>query len=218
MSLGQWGGWVELGAIIYLTTLTPRSAGRLCCHPEFLSHIRHLISFFLPRCPIYGAAIVRRASDVRMKPRAAIYDFTTEPRPTLFEDAESFNSSLRHLDWAGRASPIRLLVVLEGLSPDWTAPLQEHLQVPPSVISLHKKWPSDHAAGNCRVALGESPNRHAILRYRQPLPFRVKEKQKGMVALTRSLPSSLMAATTNQRRLPILLLRCARSSRRHPNH
>ena len=174
---------------------------KLCCFPEFLSHIPPLISCFLRRYSIYDAAILSRASDARMKTRAAIYEFHSESpkqsfpnefrtQVTVFESADDFQTSLEAWYWSrDRSTSTKgTLVVLEGLSADWTQPLLHYLDVPPSVISLHREWPGNHAAGKCRVPLGETPDRHAILRYRQPLPFRLRRKQKGMLAHTSPPP------------------------------
>ncbi|KAF9770843.1 hypothetical protein IL306_011554 [Fusarium sp. DS 682] len=113
-----------------------------------------------------------------MAGRAAIFDFTNNLPTSLFDDPAAFADSLRNQFVSPKLAGVRLLVVLEGLSPDWTAPLETYLEVPPSVIALHREWPGDHATGKCRVPLGESPDRHAILRYRQPLPFRLRRKRK----------------------------------------
>ena len=147
-----------------------------------------------------------------MKTRAAIYEFHNifpEQRfpnefqnSTLFESRDAFQRSLEAWDWSRDRpdSPYGTLVVLEGLSADWTEPLSNSLGVPPSVISLHREWPGNHAAGKCRVPLGETPDRHAILRYRQPLPFRLRRKRKGMLAHTPPPPfgSSRMQLLTRE--------------------
>lgn len=69
------------------------------------------------------------------------------------------------------------LIVLEDLSREWVEALGPRLGIPVSVFALHWANPIDHVNGEVRVPIGESPTRHFILNYRQPLPFSILSRE-----------------------------------------
>jgi hypothetical protein len=71
----------------------------------------------------------------------------------------------------------RILIVLEDLSSSWVEFLGPQLGIPVSVFALHWSNPIDHVSGEVQVPLGESPGRHFILNYRQPLPIVINGRE-----------------------------------------
>ncbi|KAF2681940.1 hypothetical protein K458DRAFT_75582 [Lentithecium fluviatile CBS 122367] len=97
-----------------------------------------------------------------------------------------FDGSINHirtnlLDSLERRDPNEvLLFVLEDLGADWVNVLQELVQIPAYVFGLHWMHPNDHVLGKAKTPLGQDPEQHFILNYRQPLPFRTRRRDIGL--------------------------------------
>jgi hypothetical protein len=112
------------------------------------------------------------------KGRAAMLVYSTEKsfitryeRPSQLS-ADLNNSLLQKVRKQGR-----ILIVLEDLSSSWVEFLGPQLGIPVSVFALHWSNPIDHVSGEVQVPLGETPGRHFILNYRQPLPIVINGRE-----------------------------------------
>ena len=74
----------------------------------------------------------------------------------------------------------RDLIVLEDLSRSSVEALGPRLGIPVSVFALHWANPIDHVNSEVRVPIGESPDRHFILNYRQSLPFSILDRNQDI--------------------------------------
>jgi hypothetical protein len=104
-----------------------------------------------------------------------------EPDGITFESTED-------LDWAVRQlkSPVRpgspaqffehQLVILEDLGKEWVKKVAELFQVPLEVFAYHEVSPGDYATGRARLPLGERPEQHFFLPYRETLPWKIDEQ------------------------------------------
>jgi len=107
------------------------------------------------------------------RPKAA---FFSSNRSVVYDEDSATKSFVPYLqkNIQNKSRDGVCLLIVEGLNRDVVEMLNVELQVPNYVFELHRMHPNDHVLGVSRIPVGESPNNHFILNYRQPLPFRSK--------------------------------------------
>lgn len=107
--------------------------------------------------------------------------YDKEPHGATFESIEDLDWAVRQLGPSvGRGSPAQFfehqLVILEDLGKEWVERVAELFQVPLEVFAYHEISPGDYATGRARLPLGERPEQHFFLPYRETLPWKILEQ------------------------------------------
>lgn len=109
--------------------------------------------------------------------RAAII---TGDGPLVWEPTpKGLGKALKKIEHDTRHTNDSSLLILEDLGASWIEEIRGVLDIPAYVLALHWMHPDDHILGTAKVPLGQDPERHFILNYRQPLPFRVTRRESG---------------------------------------
>lgn len=106
---------------------------------------------------------------------------TTEDMPAdkerlVHSDPEKLKEEL---DKKKNVSKGGMLVILEDMGREFVEELGSCFDIPPDVFALHWARPEHHVLGQARLPVGEIPQRHFALHYRQYLPFRLRESNSS---------------------------------------
>ena len=69
----------------------------------------------------------------------------------------------------------RVLVILEDLGREFVERFGSQMGIPVHVFALHWARPEHHVLGQARLPVGQPPEQHFVLHYRQYLPFRLTD-------------------------------------------
>lgn len=133
--------------------------------------------------------------------RAAVIDFSGTASSEIYKNSREFDKRLESCENLLSGKGGKFLIILEDLSRDWVEPLAIRIGVPVSVFALHRADPEDHFLGKARVPLGESPDRHFILAYQQPLPLKIYSKKRGVFEIPTIILFHLGTYTRRRQRI-----------------
>jgi hypothetical protein len=118
-----------------------------------------------------------QTKEERNRGRAAI--ITGGGTLVLEHTPKGLGEALKKIEHDTKYTEDSSLLILEDLGASWIEEISDVLDMPAYVLALHWMHPNDHILGNAKVPLGQDPEKHFILNYRQPLPFRVIRRDPG---------------------------------------
>ncbi|GAP89061.2 putative magnesium and cobalt transport protein [Rosellinia necatrix] len=121
---------------------------------------------------IEGRALIIRFMDGGGEVAKTYHPETNKENKEIRGDLTEFKEALS----SAAKSDESCLVILENLGKQWIESLGCALKIPGYFFALHWARPVDHILGQVSIPLGQSPERHFILNYRQSLPFRINQR------------------------------------------